>query len=90
MGTLSLVLGIISLLAGFVSLPLLLSSVGFLFALIPAIILITIGVLLIKKYDKDKKKPKPMCEFCEYIAIDERELHNHQITCEKKKLKEKN
>ena len=30
-------------------------------------------------------KPKPVCQFCGYIAIDERELHNHQITCEKKK-----
>ena len=85
MGTLSLILGIISLLAGFASLPLLLPIVTFLFALIPAIILIAIGVFLIKKYDKDKKKPKPMCQFCGYIAIDERELHNHQITCEKKK-----
>ena len=85
MGTLSLILGIISLLVGFASLPLLLSSVGFLFALIPAIIFIAIGVFLIKKYDKDKKKSNPMCKFCGYMAIDERELHNHQITCEKKK-----
>jgi len=36
------------------------------------------------KYYKEKNKPKPICEFCGYVALDERELHNHQISCEKK------
>ncbi len=34
---------------------------------------------------KISKKPKQVCEYCGYVALDERELHNHQITCEKKK-----
>ena len=34
---------------------------------------------------KISKKQKPVCEYCGYVALDERELHNHQITCEKKK-----
>ncbi len=29
-------------------------------------------------------KLNPVCEYCGYVAKDERELHNHQITCEKK------
>ena len=35
--------------------------------------------------DSMKKYSKPICEFCGYIALDERELYNHQNTCEKKK-----
>jgi len=34
---------------------------------------------------KISKKPRPVCEYCGYVALDERELLNHQITCEKKK-----
>jgi len=34
---------------------------------------------------KISKKPKPVCEYCGYVVLDERELHNHQISCEKKK-----
>ena len=34
---------------------------------------------------KISKKLKIVCEYCGYEALDERELHNHQITCEKKK-----
>ncbi len=36
------------------------------------------------KYYKEKNKPKPICNFCGYVALDERELHNHQSTCKKK------
>ena len=36
--------------------------------------------------DTIQKKPKPKCAYCGYLALDDRELHNHQITCEKKKL----
>ena len=32
-----------------------------------------------------RKSKRPKCEYCGYIALDERELHNHQLTCEKKK-----
>ncbi len=39
------------------------------------------------KYYKEKNKPKPICEYCGYVALDEKELHNHQITCEKKNEK---
>ena len=28
---------------------------------------------------------RPMCGYCGYMALDQRELDNHQITCEKKK-----
>ena len=34
---------------------------------------------------KISKRPKPVCEYCGYVALDERELHNHQINCEEKK-----
>lgn len=41
---------------------------------------------LIKYIKKKSAKPlRPMCGYCGYMALDERELHNHQITCEKKK-----
>ncbi len=33
---------------------------------------------------KISRKQKPTCKFCGYVALDEKELHNHQITCEKK------
>jgi len=47
---------------------------------------ISFGVIRgVWKYYKEKNKPKRICEFCGYVALDERELHNHQITCEKKK-----
>jgi len=58
MGTLSLIFGIIFIVAGLGALPYGLYTGPFLFALIPAAILITIGSLLIKKYDRDKKKEK--------------------------------
>ena len=90
MGTLSLVFGIILIIAAIVfSIPLMMVF-PFPYAGIIIIVLIIIGALLIRKYDKDKKKPKPLCEFCGYMPLDERDLHNHQITCEKKKSKEKN
>ena len=41
-------------------------------------------ILDARKFKKEKEKSKPMCEYCGYIALDERELHNHQITCVKK------
>jgi len=28
-----------------------------------------------------------MCEYCGFIALDERDLHNHQIICKKKKVR---
>ncbi len=34
---------------------------------------------------KISKRSKPMCEYCGYVALDDRELHNYQINCEKKK-----
>ncbi len=51
------------------------------FAFIVGIVSLIIDV---RKVEKKKKEPKPICEFCGYVALDERELHNHQITCEKK------
>ena len=85
MGTLSLVFGIILIIAAIVvSIPIMMVF-PFPYAWIVIIVLIIIGAYLIRKYDKDENKPKPMCEFCGYMALDERELHNHQITCEKKK-----
>ena len=46
-------------------------------------------ILAIFRLDKikdldEKEEQKPICEYCGYIALDQRELHNHQITCEKK------
>jgi len=58
MGTLSLIFGIIFIVAGFVAFPYGLYTSLFIFALIPTAILITIGALLIKKYDRDKEKSK--------------------------------
>jgi len=58
MGTLSLVLGIIFLLIGIFGSPLWMMFFSFPYAFVPAIVLIAIGVFLIKKYDKDKKKEK--------------------------------
>ena len=53
-----------------------------LFGFITGIITLIIAI----KEDRDKKnKPRPMCEYCGYVALDERELHNHQLVCEKKK-----
>ena len=34
------------------------------------------------------RRQKPVCEYCGYVALDERKLHNHQIACEKKKQRE--
>ena len=43
---------------------------------------------LIKYIKKRNAKPaRPMCGYCGYMALNERELHNHQITCEEKKAK---
>ncbi len=41
-------------------------------------------VLGINGLYKISKRPKPVCEYCGYVALDTRELHNHQINCEKK------
>jgi len=46
---------------------------------------LTSGGYSIYKNSKKKNEPRPVCEYCGYVALDARELHNHQITCEKKK-----
>jgi len=50
-------------------------------------VLVGIFAIALGSYNlyKISRKQKPVCEFCGYVALDERELHNHQITCEKKK-----
>ena len=48
-------------------------------------ILVMAVINLIQYIHKKSKRPK--CEYCGYIAKDDRELHNHQINCEKKKEK---
>ena len=49
-------------------------------------ILIMAFVNLIQYIKRKSTKPvRPKCEYCGYIALDERELHNHQLNCEKKK-----
>jgi len=58
MGTLSLIWGIILIVGGFVgSIPFMMVF-PFPYGWIPSIVLIMIGSLLIKKYDKDRKKEK--------------------------------
>ena len=56
MGTLSLIWGIILIIVGFVSFIPFMLVIPFPYAYIPPIVLIIIGSLLVKKYDKDKKK----------------------------------
>jgi len=46
---------------------------------------LTSGGYSLYKNSKKKNEPRSVCEYCGYIALDARELHNHQITCEKKK-----
>jgi len=41
-------------------------------------------VLGIRGLYKILKRSKPICEYCGYATLDERELHNHQINCEKR------
>lgn len=49
-------------------------------------ILVAAVINLIQYIKRKSAKPvRPMCEFCGYVALDERELHNHQINCEKKR-----
>ncbi len=41
---------------------------------------------LVSYIKKRKTQPvRQMCGYCGYIALDERDLHNHQMNCEKKK-----
>ena len=56
------------------------------FVLGAGIFILSIGIIKLAWIGDEKKKkvPRPMCSFCGYIALDEKELHNHQITCEKK------
>ncbi len=56
MGTLSLIWGIIFLVLGLGTIPFGLFYFPFTYAIIQAIILISIGGTLIRKYEKDKKK----------------------------------
>lgn len=51
------------------------------------IFILVMNTINLAKYIKKKsKKPvRPKCEYCGYISLDERELHNHQINCDKKK-----
>jgi len=46
---------------------------------------------LVSYIKKRKAQPvRQMCGYCGYIALDERDLHNHQINCEKKKNNHEN
>ena len=56
------------------------------------IFIVVMTALNLRKYLKNRsiKSVRAMCEYCGYVALDERELHNHQITCEKKNSDTKN
>ena len=51
-----------------------------------AIIGFASGGHTIYKYYQNKKftTSRPICNNCGHVARDERELHNHQITCQRK------
>jgi len=53
------------------------------------IFIILMTTLNLRKYIKSRtiKPVRPICEYCGYVAFDERELDNHQPTCEKKERK---
>jgi len=61
------------------------------FVFISGIILIFYGISKFTEWEKRSSKPvRPICEYCRHVALDERELYNHQLVCEKKKEKSKN
>ncbi len=50
------------------------------------IFIIVMTIFNLRKYIKSRSI-KPTCEYCGFIASDERELNKHQLTCEKKERK---
>lgn len=84
-----LVLGILCLLIG---ISLFSGVFYFPIYIFPSISLIVAGVILIKKYDKERKKEKKYtrCEYCGYYCNDEQQKFNHYMNCEKKKQYDSN
>lgn len=42
------------------------------------------GHNLYRYYNRKKHTTRPICNYCGYVALDARELHNHQLVCDKK------
>jgi len=59
------------------------------FFFIMGVILFIVGIIsAVLRYMKDevkKRELKPICEYCRFVALNDRDLHNHQLVCEKKK-----
>jgi len=51
--------------------------------------IVAITTINLVSYIKTKKANpvRQMCGYCGYMALDKKELHNHQLNCEKKKNK---
>ena len=53
------------------------------------IFIVVLTILNLRKYLRKRsiKLVRPICEYCGHDALDEKELYNHQLVCEKKKEK---
>ena len=53
------------------------------------IFIVVMTAFNLRKYLKNRsiKPVRPICEYCEHDVLDEKELYNHQLVCEKKKEK---